>query len=208
MKNTKIAAAAGIALIAAGCAMTTMKTEGASDAEVSKVLHESFEARGQATLDRLDQDDVQRTCSEAQGKPLAKDAAQRLQQAQLATIRYPADGQLLGDWKRGEKIAQSGIGKQYSDDPKAVAGGNCYACHQLTRQEIAYGTIGPSLLGFGRRRGFTPDMEKYVYGKVYNADAFLACTNMPRFGHMGILTEQQIKDVVALLMDPKSPVNQ
>jgi len=208
MKNTKIAAAAGIALIAAGCAMTTMKTAGASDAEVSKVLHESFEARGQATLDRLDQDDVQRTCSEAQGKPLAKDAAQRLQQAQLATIRYPADGQLLGDWKRGEKIAQSGIGKQYSDDPKAVAGGNCYACHQLTRQEIAYGTIGPSLLGFGRRRGFTPDMEKYVYGKVYNADAFLACTNMPRFGHMGILTEQQIKDVVALLMDPKSPVNQ
>jgi sulfur-oxidizing protein SoxX len=31
---------------------------------------------------------------------------------------------------------------------------------------------------------------------------------MPRFGQNGILTEQQIKDVVALLMDPKSPVNQ
>jgi sulfur-oxidizing protein SoxX len=31
---------------------------------------------------------------------------------------------------------------------------------------------------------------------------------MPRFGHSGILTEAQIKDVVALLMDPKSPVNQ
>jgi sulfur-oxidizing protein SoxX len=30
---------------------------------------------------------------------------------------------------------------------------------------------------------------------------------MPRFGHMGILTEKQIKDVVALLMDPQSPVN-
>jgi sulfur-oxidizing protein SoxX len=30
---------------------------------------------------------------------------------------------------------------------------------------------------------------------------------MPRFGHNGILTEQQIKDVVALLMDPESPVN-
>ena len=209
MKNTKIVVAAGVALAVAGCAATTMNSSsGASDAEVGKVLHESFEARGQATMDRLDQDELQRACSHAAGKPLARDVAERLQKSQLATIKYPADGELLGDWKAGEKIAQSGIGKQYSDDPKAVAGGNCYACHQLTKHEIAYGTIGPSLLGFGRIRGFTPEMRKYVYGKVYNADAFHACTNMPRFGHRGILTEQQIKDVVALLMDPKSPVNQ
>jgi len=175
---------------------------------VSRVLHASFTSRGQATIDRLDQDEVQRACSEAQGKELPRDVAERLQKAQLATIKYPADGQYLGDWKNGEKIAQSGVGKQYSDDPSVVAGGNCYACHQLTKQEIAYGTIGPSLLGFGRTRGYSPEMQKYVYGKVYNAEAFLACTKMPRFGHMGILTEQQIKDVVALLMDPKSPVNQ
>jgi len=31
---------------------------------------------------------------------------------------------------------------------------------------------------------------------------------MPRFGHNGILTDQQIRDVVALLLDPMSPVNQ
>jgi sulfur-oxidizing protein SoxX len=30
---------------------------------------------------------------------------------------------------------------------------------------------------------------------------------MPRFGHSQILTEQQIRDVVALLMSPDSPVN-
>jgi sulfur-oxidizing protein SoxX len=30
---------------------------------------------------------------------------------------------------------------------------------------------------------------------------------MPRFGHFGALTEQEIKDLVALLMDPESPVN-
>ena len=208
MKKTRIAAATVIALVVAGCAATTMRSSGASDAEVAKVLHESFQARGQATLDRLDQDEVQRACSEAQGKPLSKDAAERLQKSQLATIRYPADGRFMGDWKRGEKIAQSGVGKQYSDDPKVVAGGNCYACHELTKQELAYGTIGPSLYQFGRKRGFTPEMERYVYGKVYNSEAYLACTNMPRFGHMGILTEQQIKDVVALIMDPKSPVNQ
>lgn len=208
MKKMKIAAASALAVAVAGCAATAMKSGGVPDAELTKVLHESFEARGQATLDRLDQDEVQRTCSEAAGKPVPKDVAERLQKAQLATIKYPADGHYLGDWKRGEKIAQSGVGKQYSDDPKAVAGGNCYACHQLTTQEIAYGTIGPSLYHFGRKRGFTPENERYVYGKVYNSEAYLACTNMPRFGHMGILTEQQIKDVVALLMDPKSPVNQ
>ena len=45
------------------------------------------------------------------------------------------------------------------------------------------------------------------YGKIYNAQAFTACSNMPRFGHNGILTEQQMKDVTALLLDPDSPVN-
>jgi len=208
MRHARIAAASFVVAIAGCAAPTTTQTNAASDAEVSRVLHASFQSRGQATLDRLDQDEVQRACSQAQGKPVARDVAERLQKAQLATIKYPADGELMGDWKAGEKIAQSGIGKQYSDDPTAVAGGNCYACHQLTKQEIAYGTIGPSLLGFGRNRGFTPEMRKYVYGKVYNAEAYMACTNMPRFGHMNILTEQQIKDVVALLMDPKSPVNQ
>jgi sulfur-oxidizing protein SoxX len=209
MKKNKLVLTIGIALAIAGCAVTTAeKSPAISDAEVSKVLHESFTAKGQATMDRLDQDEVQRACSEAQGKPLPAEVARNLEKSQLAKIRYPADGQYLGDWKNGEKIAQSGVGKQYSDDPKAVAGGNCYACHQLSQKELAYGTLGPSLYNFGKKRGFTPELQRYAFGKVYDSEAFSACTSMPRFGHMGILTEQQIKDVVALLMDPKSPVNQ
>jgi sulfur-oxidizing protein SoxX len=31
---------------------------------------------------------------------------------------------------------------------------------------------------------------------------------MPRFGHKGMLSEKQLKDIMALLLDPKSPVNQ
>jgi sulfur-oxidizing protein SoxX len=31
---------------------------------------------------------------------------------------------------------------------------------------------------------------------------------MPRFGHAGLLNEQQLKDIMALLLDPRSPVNQ
>lgn len=97
---------------------------------------------------------------------------------------------------------------QFSDDPKGPVGANCYACHQLAPQELSFGTIGPSLYRFGQLRGYGEETQRYAYGKIYNAEAFNACTNMPRFGHAGILTEQQIKDVTALLVDPKSPVNQ
>lgn len=197
---------APIVLVAAACA--GMGSMDSLDAQVVGMLKSSFKDQGQAKLDRLDQDNVQRECSRYNSaNPLPKEVADRIEKEQLATIKYPADG-LLGDWKSGERIAQSGIGKQYSDDPAAPTGGNCYACHQLTKAELSFGTIGPSLYRFGKLRGFTPEMQRYAYGKVYNSEAFSACSTMPRFGHSGILTEKQIKDVVALLMDPSSPVNQ
>jgi sulfur-oxidizing protein SoxX len=118
-------------------------------------------------------------------------------------------GQPPGDWKEGEKIAQSGVGKQFSDDPTRPAW-----CELLRLPPAFEGRASRSERSArasttsGSFRGFTPDKEKYAYGKVYNSEAYSACSSMPRFGHAGILTEQQIKDVVALLMDPKSPVNQ
>ena len=36
---------------------------------------------------------------------------------------------------------------------------------------------------------------------------FGLCSEMPRFGTSGSLTEQDIKDLVAYLLDPTSPVN-
>ncbi len=202
--------AAGVALAVAGCAAMNASPGGdKAENEAVALMKKDFKPHGQATLDRLDQDEVQRICTEdAAGGKLPEEEAKRLQESQLVTIRYPQDGHYLGDWKAGEKIAQTGVGKQWSDDPKKPAGGNCYACHQLSKEELSYGTIGPSLYHFGRTRGFGPDMQKYVYGKVYNAEAFTACSSMPRFGAHAILTEQQIKDVVALLLDPNSPVNQ
>lgn len=172
------------------------------------VLEQSFEAKGQAGMDRLDQDELQAACSRANDDPpMDGEQAMALMQAQEKTIQYPADGQNLGDWKEGEKIAQNGKGQQSSDDPAQPSGGNCYACHQLAKDEVAYGTIGPSLYLYGKQRGNSPEVLRYTYGKIYNASAYMPCSNMPRFGHKGILTETQIKDVVALLMDPASPVN-
>ena len=203
MKKTLVAA-----IILAGCAGMTDRSDSETTAKALALMQASFKESGQAKLDRLVQDEVQRVCSEYSGsRPVPKDVAAAIEKSQLATIKYPADGKYLGDWKAGERIAQTGVGMQFSDTAGAAAGGNCYACHQLSKEELSYGTIGPSLYNFGKVRGFTPEMQKYAYGKVYNSEAYSACSNMPRFGHKGILTEQQIRDVTALLMDPASPVN-
>jgi len=196
---------AGLAALAVGCATTPSDTE--VNAKAAQMMKASFKENGQAKLDRLDQDDTQRLCSLYAGKQIPKDVLARIEAQNLASIKYPADGKLVGDWKNGERIAQEGRGKQFSDDPKGPVGANCYACHQLAPQELSYGTIGPSLYQFGKLRGFNDETRKYAWGKVFNPDAYAACSNMPRFGHNGILTEAQIRDVVALLVDPDSPVN-
>jgi sulfur-oxidizing protein SoxX len=202
--NQRILMAAAAALVA-GCAATPAGED--ASAQALQIMKSSFQERGQAKLDRLDQDEAQKLCSAAGAGAVPKDVAERIEKANLAQIRYPADGKLLGDWREGEKIAQSGVGKQFSDDPKRPAGGNCYACHQLSKAEISFGTIGPSLYHFGKLRGTGEATRRYAYGKIYNAQAFTACSNMPRFGHNGILTEEQLKHLVALLLDPASPVN-
>ena len=173
--------------------------------DARQVLERDFHARGQATMDRVVQDGVQRVCTETRDKPLAE-TAKTLEADQMKTIVFPQGG-LMGDWKRGENIAQSGRGAMWSDKPGAGAGGSCYNCHQLSPAELSYGTIGPSLRGFGKLRGASPEMQRYVYGKIYNAKAYLLCSQMPRLGYSGTLTPEQIKDLVALLLDPASPVN-
>ena len=207
MNNTKIAALGIAAAVAAGCAAMGSR-EDDSAAKAIAMMKTSFKENGQAKLDRLDQDETQKLCSvHATDKEIPKPVTARIEKINLDAIKYPAGNKYMGDWKGGERIAQSGVGKQFSDNPTTPAGGNCYACHQLSKAELSYGTIGPSLYNFGKLRGNTPEMQKYAYGKIYNSQAFTACSNMPRFGHQAILTEKQIQDLVALLMDPESPIN-
>jgi sulfur-oxidizing protein SoxX len=173
--------------------------------DVQRILQRDFKARGQATMDRIPQDGLQRLCTQTRDRPPAA-LAKQLESDQMKTIVFP-QGSLLGDWKRGESIAQNGRGLMWSDRPGEAAGGSCYNCHELSPAESSFGTLGPSLRGFGKLRGNTPEMQRYAYGKIYNAKAYNACSQMPRLGHTGTLTEQQIKDLVALLLDPSSPVN-
>ena len=169
-------------------------------------MQSDFHARGIATKDRLNEDSLQTICNRSGNNP-PKDVAERMQQDQFAGIKYPADGKFLGDWKSGEKIAQGGRGMTWSDKAGQANGGSCYNCHEIDTKTTSFGTIGNSLARFGKTRGYGADVQKYVYGKIYNAKAFNLCSNMPRFGHSATLTEGQIKDLVALLLDPNSPVN-
>jgi sulfur-oxidizing protein SoxX len=157
--------------------------------------------------ERLAPDETMKQCSASANSP-AKSVGEQIQSREEARIKYPADGQLVGDWKSGEAIAQSGYGLRFTDyPPRSRNGGNCYACHQLTVQEVSYGTIGPSLLHYGKLRNFSATDTKAAYEKIYDAHVAFPCSNMPRFGANNVLTIDQIKDLVALLMSPDSPVN-
>ena len=179
-------------------------------------MQSSFRDQGIAKVDRLQQDESNAACSaaDASGVPLDAKKAAAIEAANLKTVQAPQDGKWVGAWKEGEKIAQNGRGMTWTDKAGSANGGNCYNCHQITKEEISFGTLGPSLYNYGKIRGVTDpasDASKaiveYTWGKVWNAKAYNACSGMPRFGHAGILTEAQVRDVVALLVDPKSPVN-
>jgi L-cysteine S-thiosulfotransferase len=202
--------ALAVAALLVGCAASPSREE------VVQTLKSSFSDRGIAKLDRLDQSELQRECSQAaaSGKPLDEKTRQRIEKAVLESIKYPADGKFIGDWREGERIAQNGRGMQWSDAAGAANGANCYACHQVSPQEISYGNQGPSLLKYGVLRGVkdpaAPESEaivKYTWGRIWNTHAFNACSGMPRFGDAAILTPTQIQHVMALLLDPNSPVN-
>jgi L-cysteine S-thiosulfotransferase len=177
------------------------------NAEALKVMQASFKPHGQAGMDRLKQDRNQALCSKYAPKDPPAAQAQAVMAANQKMVKYPADGKFLGDWKRGMAIANDGKGLQYNDDPSTPAGGNCYACHQLDKAQIAFGTIGPSLYHYGKNRGRSEPILKLTWSMLYDMKGYSVCSAMPRFGAKHILTEQQLKDVMALLFDPDSPVN-
>ena len=157
---------------------------------------------------RLGPDETMAQCNAYANDP-PDDVFEEIRARAEGTVVYPQDGVLIGSWENGETLAQSGYGMRFSDyPPRRETGGNCYACHQLTTAEVSYGTLGPSLLGYGKLRDFSEEATKAAYDKIYNPHVALPCSMMPRFGANGVLTQEQIKDIVALLMDPKSPVNE
>lgn len=212
--NKKILLASAVAVVVlAGCASVPSGAE--LDQQAKAAIQASFRDQGIAKVDRIQQDLGQSACSSEQ--PPSEAVADQIMAQAKASVAWPTGGQYIGDWREGETIAQNGRGMTWTDASAATSanGGSCYNCHQISKQEISYGTIGPSLYNYGKMRGVTDVLSptaqpiiEYTWQKIWNSKSYNACSNMPRFGHAKLLDEKQIAHVMALLLDPKSPVNQ
>jgi sulfur-oxidizing protein SoxX len=206
MKKLIVTTGAFALLLAAGIA-TAQQPAKVDQARVDAVVKSAFPQQPADWATRLGQDETMKVCSATNNAPSAAQGDAIIAAAK-ASIKYPADGKLMGDWKKGEALAQSGYGMRFSDyPPRRPNGGNCYACHQITKAEVSYGTVGPTLLEYGKIRKFKADDVKAVYEKIYNAHAAFPCSLMPRFGSNGILSIEDITHLTALVMSPDSPVN-
>jgi sulfur-oxidizing protein SoxX len=207
--NIKKLLAIGGTILLAGALSSHALAQQKSDPKYNKMMQDSFRAEGIAGLDRVEQDATQKFCSDTAFSDSKKGDAMRdkIQKMNMAGIMQPSDGKYIGDWKSGERIAQSGRGATWSDKADTPVGGGCYNCHAIDPKEISYGNIGPSLTGYGKLRGYSPEVITYTWNRINNSKAYNACSNMPRFAHFKLLNEKQIQDVMALLLDPESPVN-
>jgi sulfur-oxidizing protein SoxX len=196
-------------LLAAGLAAAfpvAASAQTADPAVVETYLKATFGKAPPEWQARIEPDETLKLCNQYRNNVPAAEA-DKIVARELARVVYPADGKMLGNWKAGAKIANNGRGGQFSDDANTEAGGNCYACHQMEKKELSFGTLGPSLTGYGKDRNYAPDAIRNAFTKIYNSEAVLACSNMPRFGANKVLSEKQITDLVAFLFDPESPVN-
>ena len=196
-------------IFATGLVQTPALAQQKNDPKFNKMIQDSFRAEGIAGLNRIDQDATQKFCSDPQFSNSKQGEAMRdkIQKINMDSIQQPSDGKYIGDWKNGERIAQSGRGATWSDKADTPIGGGCYNCHQIDAKEISYGNIGPSLTGYGKMRGYSPEVITYTWNRINNSKAYNACSNRPRFALFKLLNEKQIQDVMALLLDPESPVN-
>jgi sulfur-oxidizing protein SoxX len=207
MRTNALLAVAAVSLACAAPLSAQQQRPHRAPAGTDTMVKAAFPTASADWQSRLEPDETMKLCSAWRNDP-PKAVADEIQERARATIVYPSDGKFMGDWKKGEALAQSGYGMRFTDyPPRGANGGNCYACHQITKKEVSYGTLGPSLAEYGKLRDFKPEEVKKTYEKIYNSHAVLPCSNMPRFGANGVLSPDQIKDAVALLMSPDSPVN-
>ena len=195
-------------LLSIGCATTADTAAIRDDAE--QMVSRSFSAPEPALLKRLNQDEAQRICSKIDHAPLAQDESAEVVKLARASIKYPPSGKLIGNWRHGEQLAHDGAGDRIQSgrlENRKENGGLCQNCHALEPGEVNVGNVGPGLTRYGVQRGSSEETAKYTYEKIYNAWAYVPCSNMPRLGANGHLTPEQIADLVAYLLDPQSPLN-
>ncbi|WP_197432864.1 sulfur oxidation c-type cytochrome SoxX, partial [Methylobacterium sp. CCH7-A2] len=144
MIRTAFFTAACAALLTAGPALAQQKP---SQATIEAYVKSTFGKASPEWQARITPDESLAVCNTTRNN-VSSAQSEAIIKRELAKVTYPADGKLLGDWKKGYAVANNGRGGQFSDPPGTVAGGNCFACHQLDPKEVSYGTLGPSLSAY------------------------------------------------------------
>lgn len=191
-----------------GCATFPDAASTAERAE--QLVREAHPLTGPDLNRRTVQDAAQKTCSTVNGAKLTQEQAADLLKSARESIRYPATGKLAGDWKIGASLVTDGRGQRIVNGKVELLkqnGALCINCHAMDPADVNAGNLGPALAGYGKQRGNSEAVARYTYERIYNAWAFMPCSNMPRLGASGFLTPEQIAHVVAYLLDLQSPVN-
>lgn len=209
MKISSVLCTAALAAgVIAGCA--TYPDAATTRQVAEKMVSGDFSAPAPALLKRLEQDRSQQICSKIGGAKLSQPEAAEVVRLARESMRYPASGKLVGNWKIGEKLAHDGAGDRIQRgqlEKRKENGGLCQNCHALAPGEINVGNVGPALTGYGAQRGNSEPVAKLTYERIYNGWAYAPCSNMPRLGATGHLTPEQITHLVAYLLEPASPIN-
>ena len=195
-----------VLLVTAGCVSWPSTEETRKSAE--DMVSQAFPGMPAELVKRGQQDRSQAVCSG--NMPVAQEAAAEVARLSRESMRVPASGRLVGDWKAGEKLAYNGTGQRVRDgrvEKLPENGGLCSNCHVLDPREVNAGNLGPSLAGYGTQRGNSEAIARYTYEKIYDGWSVVPCSRMPRMGHNGFLSPEQIANLVAYLIDPASPVN-
>lgn len=214
-----------LALLASGIFLATMaapiyaddsldRGKSISNQQLMTAIEGSFQVNNENEWKRFS-DPTLATCNETLDKPTAQQT-QEILKRERASIKLPDHGKYVGDWEQGLIWAEATHGGRIgvegfvdADDASKPNGGNCYACHAIDPNFPQNGNMGPDLTNYGKIRGNSEAIQKYTYEKIFNAKAIMPCSLMPRYGHGEghLLTAEQIADVTAFLLDPKSPVN-
>jgi L-cysteine S-thiosulfotransferase len=208
--NIRKRVALPVLLIASAVGCASLPSAEKTVAQAEQMISTAYSGMPEVLTERAVQDASQKLCSKGPSGKLTSDEAALIVKSARASMKYPASGKLIGDWKVGEQLVSNGVGMRVREgrvEQVKQNGALCTNCHALDPKDVNVGNLGPSLIGYGTQRGRSEAMIKYTYEKIYNAWVYYPCSNMPRLGNNGYLTPDQITQVVSYLLDAESPVN-
>jgi sulfur-oxidizing protein SoxX len=199
---------AALLLLLAGPAAAQQKKAVVDPAVVDKIIEKSWATAAPDWQSRLTQDETQKVCSQYRNarRKMLPQRSSLASRGQSSIRRRPADGRLEERREAGRERLRRPLHRLSRRASPTAA--TAMPATSSPRRRSATGTLGPSLLEYGKIRKFAEADIKAVYERIYNPHAAIACANMPRLGASKFLTIDQIRDLVAYVMSPDSPGEQ